>query len=257
MVGGSGGGHQVDAGVPSNLDATPDDNEGGGGQAGQLDPGGAGGQAGTSEGGAPAAGHGGKEGEASSGGCPADMAAVEGFCIDRYEAPNQLGALPLAMQTAQDGEAWCQERGKRLCTEAEWLRACEGSTKRTYPYGDVYEPHRCNDDKTWIPPNWGTLATWPSEAAKTEAAKLYQADPSGARAGCVSEDGVYDLTGNVAEWVVRSFPTQKNYEHVLKGCYWSKCYGGSNPSCLFVNGAHPGHFRTYEAGFRCCLGPLP
>ena len=38
----------------------------------------------------------------------------------------------------------------------------------------------------------------------------------------------------------------------MKGCYWSGCYGGSGPSCSFVNSAHPGVFRTYEAGFRCC-----
>lgn len=185
------------------------------------------------------------------------MVLVGDFCMDRYEAPNLLGALPLAMQTAQDGEAWCEARGRRLCMEAEWLRACEGEAKSAYPYGDVYEAGRCNDDKTWISPDWGALASWPSETAKAEASQLYQADPSGERAGCVSAEGVHDLTGNVAEWVLRSFPTQNNYDHVLKGCYWSKCYGGSNPSCAFVNGAHPGAFRTYEAGFRCCLGPLP
>ena len=38
----------------------------------------------------------------------------------------------------------------------------------------------------------------------------------------------------------------------MKGCYWSGCYGGSPPSCGFVNPAHPGTFRSYEAGFRCC-----
>jgi formylglycine-generating enzyme required for sulfatase activity len=185
------------------------------------------------------------------------MIPIDDFCMDRYEAPNEAGALPLAMRTAQDGEDWCEARGKRLCREDEWLRACEGPGGTTYPYGDQYEEHRCNDDKTWIPPDWALLATWPSPAAQAEASGLYQADPSGSRAGCVSSEGVQDLTGNVAEWVRRTFPTQKNYDHVLKGCYWSKCYGGSNPSCAFVNGAHPGEFRTYEAGFRCCLGPPP
>jgi formylglycine-generating enzyme required for sulfatase activity len=68
----------------------------------------------------------------------------------------------------------------------------------------------------------------------------------------VSQEGVVDLTGNVAEWVARSFPHTNNYDHVLKGCYWAGCYGGSPPSCAFVNSAHPGAFRTYEAGFRCC-----
>lgn len=184
--------------------------------------------------------------------CPSDMVQVGASCVDRYEAPNVAGSKPLAFQTAPEGQAFCAARGKRLCTEAEWVRACEGATKRPYPYGATYVRGRCNDDKTWISPSWSTLGTYPSDAAKKEAARLYQADPSGSRAGCASEDGVMDLTGNVAEWVVRSFPTSTGYEHVMKGCYWSGCYGGSNPSCKFVNPAHPGTFRTYEAGFRCC-----
>jgi formylglycine-generating enzyme len=184
--------------------------------------------------------------------CPTDMVAVDTFCIDRYEAPNIAGEKPLAFQIAPEGEAWCKARGKRLCSEKEWVRACEGASKRPYPYGTTYKRSTCNDDKTWIAPNWTTLGTYPSEAAKTEAARLYQADPSGSRTGCTSEDSVMDLTGNVAEWVTRSFPNANNYEHVMKGCYWSGCFGGSPPSCGFVNPAHPGTFRTYEAGFRCC-----
>jgi formylglycine-generating enzyme required for sulfatase activity len=184
--------------------------------------------------------------------CPTDMVAVDTFCIDRYEAPNIAGEKPLAFQTAPEGEAWCKARGKRLCSEKEWVRACEGASKRPYPYGTTYKRSTCNDDKTWIAPNWTTLGTYPSEAAKKEAARLYQADSSGARTGCTSEDSVMDLTGNVAEWVTRSFPNANNYEHVMKGCYWSGCFGGSPPSCGFVNPAHPGTFRTYEAGFRCC-----
>jgi formylglycine-generating enzyme required for sulfatase activity len=185
--------------------------------------------------------------------CPADMVAVAGFCMDRYEAPNKPGVAPLAMRTATDGVAYCAALGRRLCTEAEWVRACQGPAGLPYPYGTTYQHSRCDDDKTWKIPNWTTLGTWPSAAAMAEAQRLYQADESGKRTGCVSAEGVYDLTGNVAEWVVRSFPNSHNYDHVMKGCYWSGCYGGSPPSCAFVNPAHPGTFRTYEAGFRCCL----
>jgi formylglycine-generating enzyme required for sulfatase activity len=180
------------------------------------------------------------------------MVAVADFCVDRYEAPNIAGAFPLAMQTAYDGERWCAERGKRLCTEAQWVRACRGPDALAYPYGDTYARGRCNDDKVWRSPAWDVLGTWPSDAARAEAARLYQGDASGSREGCVSRDGAFDLTGNVAEWVARSFPNSTNHDHVLKGCYWAGCFGGSPPSCGFVNPAHPGGFRTYEAGFRCC-----
>src|SRR5262249_44185807 len=122
-------------------------------------------------------------------GCPADMVSLPGFCIDPYEAPNQPGAAPLPMQNALDGRAWCDARGKRLCSEAEWLRACQGPASLPYPYGTTYVQGRCVDDKTWIAPDWSVLATWPSQAAEDEAARLYQADPSGARAGCVSAEG--------------------------------------------------------------------
>jgi formylglycine-generating enzyme required for sulfatase activity len=79
---------------------------------------------------------------------------------------------------------------------------------------------------------------------------------AGARAGCVTEEGAFDMTGNVAEWVRRSAvhgtPDKPGFEHVLKGCYWAGCFKDPQPSCGFTNGAHPGTFRTYEAGFRCC-----
>lgn len=188
----------------------------------------------------------------AAGACPDDMVALPGFCIDRFEAPNQRGARPLAMQTAVDGESRCAARGKRLCTEAEWDRACQGAAAQPFPYGATYQRGRCDDDKSWIPPDWTVLGSWPSAAAHAEAARLYQADPSGARAGCLSDEGVSDLTGNVAEWVLSSYDHANHYAHVMKGCYWSGCYGGSPPSCGFVNPAHPGSFRSYEAGFRCC-----
>jgi formylglycine-generating enzyme required for sulfatase activity len=186
-------------------------------------------------------------------GCFEDMVPIGSYCIDRYEAPNVKGELPLALVTAYDGEAWCTERGKRLCTQDEWVRACEGPHHRLYPYGSEYREDACNDDKGWILVHWKALAKWPHDPALDEATRLYQADMSGARADCVSEEGVADLTGNVAEWVRRSTPSPRpGYDHVLKGCYWAGCYKDPHPSCEFTNAAHPGSFRTYEAGFRCC-----
>jgi sulfatase modifying factor 1 len=185
--------------------------------------------------------------------CPDGMADLGTFCIDRYEAPNRKGAHPLTGKTASEGEAWCARRGKSLCDEEQWMEACQGEELRPFPYGDRYEFGRCNDDKTWMTPDWDTIATYPSQKAVDEITRLDQSDASGSRKGCVTPEGVFDLTGNVTEWVTRTRPHPNEYRHVMKGCYWAGCFGGSPPRCAFTNNAHPGHFRSYEAGFRCCI----
>lgn len=198
---------------------------------------------------------------APPGPCPADMVDVAVACIDRYEAPNRAGEKPLLMQAVPEAEAWCRERDKRLCTEDEWLRACQGPQGWKHPYGPAYREHACNHDKRFIPPRWTKLGTWPAEEAKTEAARLDQSEPSGARPSCVTPEGVHDLTGNAAEWVVktRAHPEaclneeQAQHRHVVQGCYWGKCYRPPHlPVCDYVNCSHPGRFRSYEFGFRCC-----
>jgi formylglycine-generating enzyme required for sulfatase activity len=198
---------------------------------------------------------------AGSGACPADMVDVSAACIDRYEAPNRAGEKPLRMQTLPEAQAWCGERGKRLCTEDEWLRACQGPKGWTYPYGPSYQEHACNQDKRFIAPKWKLLAGWPSDAAKAEAQRLDQSEPSGSRASCVSPEGVFDLTGNVAEWVVKKHPhpeaclddEQRKHRYVVQGCFWGKCYREPHePACGYVNCSHPETFRSYEFGFRCC-----
>ena len=152
--------------------------------------------------------------------------------------------------TASNG---APRRGKRLCSEGEWVRACEGPHGRRFPYGDAHRRPRATTTAPGFRRLEGARRAGRTRSAVEEAARLYQADASGARTECVSEEGVYDLTGNVAEWVRRDGPaTRPGYEHVLKGCYWAGCYHEPEPNCAFRNSAHPGTFRTYEAGFRCC-----
>jgi formylglycine-generating enzyme required for sulfatase activity len=185
-------------------------------------------------------------------GCPSNMVRVAGFCIDRFEAPNRRGAEPLVMQSANDAEAWCSAHHKRLCTEDEWIGTCEGEDRRPYPYSDVYEYGRCNDDRPWKQVDEAKLARWPAPDAQAHAKDLYQATASGAKQGCVSEAGAYDMTGNVEEWVVRTREHANGWPFILAGCYWAGCYGGGKPTCRSTNNAHGPDFRFYETGFRCC-----
>lgn len=238
-VGGAGGGGGAGAGVY----VLPASGSGGaGGQGGGGGEGGVGGAGGVSE----------SDAGAPEPPCPPDMAHIDAFCMDRYEAPNIPGAKPFVMESAISAGSWCGKNGKRLCTEDEWVRACMGSEGTKYPYGDTHETSRCNDDKKWKYVDEQTLATWPSVAAQAEVDKLWQGAPSGSYPGCASDHGVYDLTGNIEEWVVRTKPHANNYAHLLVGCYWAGCYGGNSPSCASANPNHGDSFKFYETGFRCC-----
>ncbi len=186
------------------------------------------------------------------GGCPRSMVRTRDYCIDRYEAPNRRGAKPLVMQSANDAVAWCSAHHKRLCTEDEWVAACEGDERKPYPYGSTHIDGRCTDDQPWRQVDESSLAKWPSHEAKEHARTLYQATPSGSKRKCVSEVGARDLTGNVEEWVVRTRNHEQDWPYVLAGCYWSGCYGGGKPTCRSTNDAHGPDFRFYETGFRCC-----
>lgn len=180
--------------------------------------------------------------------CPDDMVYIEQFhyCIDRYEAPNKKGEYPFAAQTAFQAENYCKSVGKELCTHVQWNWACMGSHLNTYPYGNVYKKGTCNDDKTgWVHVPWETMST---PAWDKWCKEQYKGEPSGNRPACVSDYGVYDMTGNVAEWVKEP---KNPHGFVVKGGYWYGVLQGT-PTCGFVNPAHAPGFNSYEFGFRCC-----
>lgn len=208
--------------------------------------------------------------------CPPDMLLVESACVDRFEAPNQAGALPLVMFTFDESAAWCAARGKRLCFDDEWTRSCAGPTGTSYPYGDAHVSGTCNDDETWKVYDQSKLNGWPwtvskpnveslsqlLDAARAVSASgkvaadhvewLYQAEPSGSNAGCAGPDGVFDLCGNVEEWTRRrDGGSGKDFSGSLKGRYWAE-----PRTCQNAVTNHGNAFRFYEIGFRCCKDAL-
>lgn len=205
--------------------------------------------------------------------CPPDMVRVTDFCIDRYEAPNEAGASPLVMFSFEEAHAWCIARGRRLCFDDEWTRACAGPDGFSWPYGDTHIPGACNDEEIWQPYNQTLLNLWPAtvctpaitsytqllsaaravSAAAADSADhvewLYQGEGSGANTGCVSVEGVLDLCGNVEEWTRRRDGGAPDFHGNLKGRYWAEAR-----SCQSDVTSHGDEFRFYELGFRCCTG---
>jgi len=174
-------------------------------------------------------------------------------CIDRYEYPNKKDGHPPVMVDFFGAEQTCQAAGKRLCLESEWVAACEGPQEKPFPYGWQRSSDACNIDNRWLEPNLGRVYSEDAEIQKAELARLDQGVPSGSRPGCVSDDGVYDLTGNFDEWVRLDTPKPgaKSKMAGLKGGAW----GHVRNACRPVTTSHAPEFTYYFISFRCCSDP--
>jgi hypothetical protein len=173
------------------------------------------------------------------------------YCMDQYEAPNQKGKKPLVMRTFPEAAAWCGQHGKRVCAEAEWETACESGDERPWFYGWKLDGAMCNTTKQWRAFDAKALSSG-GEIAQKETDRLWQGSPSGDYASCRTRDGIYDLMGNVEEWVVSS--RKRSFKAALMGGFWAKPWVG----CRGTNDAHePAQFRFYEVGFRCCKDAAP
>ncbi len=207
--------------------------------------------------------------------CPAGMVRVSTFCIDRYEASlvevlaggstrpwspyenpgtrtvravSLAGAVPQGYVDQLQASRACEEAGKRLCTDTEWLRACRGSSNSTYPYGNSRQPGTCNDARASHPviELYGTTDAWIwSHLASPCLNQLPSSlDRTGSNAGCVTEDGVFDMMGNLHEWTDDPAGTFRG------GYYVDTAINGNG--CLYVTTAHAVSHWDYSTGFRCC-----
>lgn len=173
-----------------------------------------------------------------------EMVPVQGpagsFWIDRFEAPNVEGAVPVHGVDLASAVAGCAAQGKRLCTAGEWREACRGSSRHRFPYGDVHVPGRCYAN---VPLESGHTSV--SDAARWLA-------PGGAFPDCVSDWGVYDLVGNVEEWVLDDWRTLPGN---LEGGAWYTFW--SYADCTGSYSRQPDYRLTttrpvHSAGYRCC-----
>lgn len=125
--------------------------------------------------------------------CPERMVLIPGgrTCMDTHEARIENGRAVAAVDApAADGVTWyeaeraCRALDFRLCSVDEFERACGGADRaRTYPYGSEHVPGRCNV----------------AELMDDLSARSVQ--PSGSFPECRTPEGIFDLSGNVSEWL--------------------------------------------------------
>ncbi|APR84205.1 Branched-chain acyl-CoA dehydrogenase [Minicystis rosea] len=172
------------------------------------------------------------------------------FCMDRFEWPNQKGELPALLVSWVDAKKECEKIGKRLCTEDEFNFACEGEQMLPYTYGYVRDATKCSIDKPYRKREKKLLkyaSCMKKPECKKELERLDQRLPAGSLPACVSPFGVYDLNGNINEWVFRPKEKPPNRSG-LKGGWWGPVRGRCRPTVGF----HKEEDYGYEEGFRCC-----
>jgi len=173
------------------------------------------------------------------------------FCIDKYEWPNKKGERPEVMNKFHQAEVKCAAVGKRLCTESEWTMTCEGPKLLPFPYGFDRDTEICHGDVMWDSPDMGKVA----ERDPTELARLWKGVRSGSQPGCVSDYGVYDMTGNADEVVASetySSDFRGKFDSVHTGGPW---YKGVRNQCRPKIYTHDEGFYYYFLSFRCCAEP--
>jgi formylglycine-generating enzyme required for sulfatase activity len=117
---------------------------------------------------------------------------------------------------------YCEWRGKRLATEAEWERVASGLQGRKYPWGNIHpDKKRANFNRCCF------------------IMKGLSIDVVGSYNSGATPNGIYDLAGNIAEWVYDWY--DKNYyknsvyvnprgpengvNHVIRGGAWNSLSG--------------------------------
>jgi formylglycine-generating enzyme len=172
------------------------------------------------------------------------------YCIDELEYPNVRGEKPPVMVSFFDAEKSCNEAGKRLCRESEWVAACEGPDETPFPGGWRRDSEKCNIDNKWVDPSLTRVYSKDPDVQRAELQRLDRSLPGGSKPECKSGFGVLDLTGNVDEWV-RADEERTNRRSrfaALKGGAW----GHVRNACRPVTTSHPPDFKYYFIGFRCC-----
>lgn len=160
----------------------------------------------------------------------------------------EQGNHPVTGVSWFEATAYARWAGKRLPTDAEWVKATawpicptgERPTQRRYPWGDAMDRRVAN--------------LWNGEPTGTTAVDAF---PGG---GAVN--GVYDLVGNVWEWTASSFdeyaPQKLQWEAAaalksIRGGAFDT-YFDTQAATDFASGEDP-LSRRPNIGFRCALSP--
>lgn len=150
---------------------------------------------------------------------------VPAFHIDRLPHPNDPDVPPTRVVDRKQAAGLCAKEGKRLCSEVEWERACQGEAGRAYPTRD---------------------GRWPAEEDATPCGEDGLA--------CASGFGVLRMGTDAREWTSSDTTAglgDRLRTAVVRGA--ASDAPAEAHRCAARDAATPDS-RSKSLGFRCCRG---
>lgn len=162
----------------------------------------------------------------------------------RYFGDPEYVSFPVIYINWHMAKTYCEWRGARLPTEAEWEKAARGTDGRTYPWGDGISCDQANYDGDPAPTSFCS--------GDTSAVGSYENGQS--------PFGMYDMAGNVFEWtgsLNKPYPYDaadgredpvRGGSRVIRGGAWNE--GLDDQRVFYRSWIGPEHSES-AIGFRC------
>lgn len=197
---------------------------------------------------------------------PAHIVYIVGFYIDIFEITNEdykkfvdhtgytlpdhwKGGViiegkekhPVTYVSWYDANNYCKWMGKRLPRETEWEKAAGGIDGRVYPWGSKWDMNKSNNPL--------------KEVGDTQPVGNYEKGKS--------PYGLYDMSGNVWEWVNDNYYPHPGSDYIspefgdkyklLKGGSWWDCsaYGCGISAPIYNRAFFEPPVKSKSYGFRC------
>ena len=200
--------------------------------------------------------------------------------IGRLRAVSIAGVIPQSTISQLEAKQACANAEKILCTEQQWLLTCQGTEGWRYPYEGPLQNGLCNDETKsfdkqtpertvaeFCTPGhepfyeqqkqkYGPTVTWNIEPWMLHPKNNQQEnslEPSGSNVACKTPENVYDLVGNLDEWVDGTASCEAGTCGIFLGGFYDRSERTSGTGgCTYRTAVHAFSYSDYSLGFRCC-----